>query len=125
MSYCAATVTLVTYFDVVGVDVIWADNIGISIFQDDSGVIDFWGKQVEEVKKWWERLRIFGHKTYLENNKKEDEKEKLTGKNVLVSVFALIFWSLAFLSALFHLRLQLLKSLWGGRDDILLLYMLL
>lgn len=52
------------------------------------------------------------------------QDSKLTGKNILVSVFALIFWSLTLLSALFHLRLRLLKSLLGEREDCVMLSVL-
>ena len=37
--------------------------------------------------------------------------KQLTWKDVLVSVFTLVLWPLTLLSALFHLCLQLLKSL--------------
>lgn len=36
--------TLQTYFHIVGVDVIWAHNIRISVLQDDPGFIDLWEK---------------------------------------------------------------------------------
>lgn len=49
-------VTLETYSHVVAVDVIWTHNIGITVLQDDPGVID-WRKQVDEVKRRWERGR--------------------------------------------------------------------
>lgn len=42
------TVALQGYLNVVGVDVIWAHNIGISALQDDPGVVDL---------SWWERER--------------------------------------------------------------------
>lgn len=37
---CYYEATVETYFHVVGVDVIWAHNIRISVVQDDPGVID-------------------------------------------------------------------------------------
>lgn len=42
------TVALQGYLNVVGVDVIWAHNIGIGVLQDDPGVVDL---------SWWERER--------------------------------------------------------------------
>lgn len=43
---------------------------------------------------------------------------KLTGKNILVSVFGFVFRPLAFLSALLHFCLQLLKSLQERRTTV-------
>lgn len=41
-------VALQGYLNVVAIDVIWAHNIGISVLQDDPGVVDL---------SWWERER--------------------------------------------------------------------
>lgn len=99
-----------TYFHIVGIYVIWADHIGISVLKENSGVINFKEKTRDGVRKlciWWQfEAESVGFNGTI----------KLTWQNVLVSVFALIFGSLAFFSALFHLCLLLLKSLQSEED---------
>lgn len=51
-----SSVALDSYFHIVAVDVIWTHNIGITVLQDDPGVIDLWeeksGKKL--IEKQWE-----------------------------------------------------------------------
>lgn len=103
---------LETHFHIVGIDVIGADDVGIGVLQDDSRVVNFCVVEVKEE----EHLVTISTK-HVEFHSARRIKEQLTGKNVLVSVFALVFWSLTFLSALFHFGFQLLKSLSGGTDS--------
>lgn len=82
------TVALQGYLNVVGVDVIWAHNIGIGILQDDPGVVDL---------SWWERERE--NKTYLMNWLFSDlvdlrlDSEKIKGSQgrMFLYLFLLLF----------------------------------
>lgn len=51
-----SSVALDSYFHIVAVDVIWTHNIGITVLQDDPGVIDLWEEKSGKkfIEKQWE-----------------------------------------------------------------------
>lgn len=63
-----------TYFHIVGVYVIWAENVGIGVLQDDSGVVDLWEKTNGVRKRRnWSHLAARMRGSYLQNQTHMEE----------------------------------------------------